>query len=414
MVKGGTFASIDVGTTKVCTVVGEVSAGAEMRILGVGVAPAAGLSRGMVENIHDATESIRASLDKAERSSGTRIISAHVGISGVHIGCQNNRGIVAIPDRAHPISGEDITRAIDTARIVSIPTNREILHVIPRYYVVDGQDSVTDPVGMYGQRLDVETHLVTGLTTAGQNLTKCVEGAGVQVDSLILEPLAAAEAVLDAEEKRQGVVLADVGGGTTDVSVFVDGSVFHSAVLPVGGAHLTRDLVVGLRCPFQAAEDAKARFAHVIPSAVDADEDVELEAFGSDGRKSLPRRRICEISQARAEEILEMILSEVKRAVHDDIISAGLVLTGGTANLPGIEQLAEEVTGLPARVGIPHRIQGLTETLSNPAYATSVGLLRWAVQEAEAGLLHRPQYASLPLGAWWRRLSQWARVWLPQ
>jgi cell division protein FtsA len=414
VVRGGTFASIDVGTTKVCTVVGEVTAGAEMRILGVGVAPAAGLSRGMVENIRDATESIRASLDKAERSSGTRILSAHVGISGVQVGCQNNRGIVAIPDRDHPITNEDVARAIDTARIISIPTNREILHVIPRYYVVDGQDSVTDPVGMYGQRLDVETHLVTGLTTAGQNLAKCVEAVGVQVDSLILGSLAAAEAVLDGEEKRQGVVLADVGGGTTDVAVFVDGSVFHCAVLPVGGTHLTRDLVIGLRCPFPAAEEAKARHGHAIPSNVEADEEVELEAFGSDGRKSVPRRRVCEIIQARTEEILEMILSEVKRAVHDDIISAGLVLTGGTANLPGIEPLAEEVTGLPARVGIPRRMQGLTETLSNPAYAASVGLLQWAVREAEAGLPDRRQYASLPLGAWWRRLSQWVRVWLPQ
>jgi len=414
VVRGGTFASIDVGTTKVCTAVGEATPGAEMRILGVGVVPASGLSRGMVDNIRDATEAIRASVEKAERSSGTRILSAHVGISGAHIGCQNNRGIVAIPDREHPISGEDATRALDAARIVSIPTNREVLHVIPRYYVVDGQDSVSDPVGMYGQRLDVETHIITGLVTAVQNLVKCVEDAGVQVDSLVVEALAAAETVLDAEEKRQGVVLADIGGGTTDVAVFMEGSVFHTAVLPVGGGHFTRDLVVGLRCPYQAAEEAKARYGHTIPSSVGPEEEVELEAFGSEGRKSVPRRRVCEILQARGEEIMEMVLSEVKRAVHDDIISAGFVLTGGSANLEGIELLAEEVTGLPARVGIPRHIHGLTDTLGDPAYAGSVGLLRWAVREAEGGLLRQRQRAPLVLGQWWRRFSHWARVWLPQ
>src|SRR3990172_7251790 len=211
MSRGGTFASIDIGTTKVCTVVGELAHGEEMRILGVGIAPSAGLSRGSVE--------------KAERSSGTRILSAHVGVAGTHIACLNNRGIVAIPDRSRPIMPDDVTRVLDGARLVTIPTNREIIHVIPRYYVVDGQDHVTDPVGMHGTRLDVETHIVTGVDTAIQNLVKCVESTGVQVDGLVLEPLAGAEAVLDEEEKEQGVVLADIGGGTTNVALFIEGAV---------------------------------------------------------------------------------------------------------------------------------------------------------------------------------------------
>ncbi|HEY7802102.1 MAG TPA: cell division protein FtsA, partial [Dehalococcoidia bacterium] len=299
MSRGGTFASIDIGTTKVCTVVGEVSSDDEMRILGVGVAPSEGLTRGMVENIRDATESIRASVEKAERSSGTRILSAHVGIAGQHISCLNNRGIIAIPDRTRPILPDDVTRVLDGARVVSIPTNREIIHVIPRYYVVDGQDNVSDPVGMYGTRLDVETHIVTGIDSAIQNVTKCVENCGVQVDGLILEPLASAEAVLDAEEKEQGVVLADIGGGTTDIALFIEGSVTHTAVLPVGGNHVTRDIVVGLRAPYQAAEDAKRRWGHAIPSMVDAHEEITLEAFGSEGSKTELRRRLCEITQAR-------------------------------------------------------------------------------------------------------------------
>src|SRR6266568_1000313 len=223
------------------------------------MAPSAGLSRGMVDNIRDATEAIRISVEQAERSSGTRILCAHVGIAGSHIASMNNRGVVAVPSQARPIAEDDVTRVIDGARTVSIPTNRDVLHVIPRYYIVDGQDNVSDPVGMFGQRLDVETHIITGAVAAMRNLAKCVEGAGVQVDSLILEPLASADAVLQDEERDQGVVLADIGGGTTDVAIFIDGAVLHTAVLPVGGYHLTHDLVVGLRVPFNAAEHAKQR-----------------------------------------------------------------------------------------------------------------------------------------------------------
>src|SRR3990170_8808922 len=347
--KGGVYASIDVGTTKVCTVVAEALADQPLRILGVGVATADGLNRSMVENLRDASASIRASVERAERSSGTRILSAHVGVSGPHISCLNNRGIVAIPDRARPISHDDVARVLDGARIVSIPTNRDIIHAVPRYYVVDGQDHVTDPIGMYGQRLDVETHIVTGLSTVLQNETKCIESAGVQVETLIVNALASAEAVLDYEERRQGVVLVDIGGGTTDIAVFVEGNICHTAVLPVGGGHITRDLVVGLRRPYQAAEDAKALYGHALPSAVDAEETVELNVFGSEERRSVSRRRIAEIVQARAEEICEMALREVRRAVHDDILSAGLGPTGGTANLAGIAPVAEEVNGLAAR-----------------------------------------------------------------
>jgi len=413
MSRGGTFASIDIGTTKICTVVGEVHED-DMRILGVGIAPSEGLSRGMVENIRDATESIRSSVEKAERSSGTRILSAHVGIAGQHIACLNNRGIVAIPDRTRPIMPDDVTRVLDGARVVSIPTNREIIHVIPRYYVVDGQDNVSDPVGMYGSRLDVETHIVTGVDSAIQNLTKCVENVGVQVDGLILEPLAAAEAVLDTEEKEQGVVLVDIGGGTTDIALFIEGSVYHTAVLPVGGNHVTRDIVVGLRAPYQAADDAKRKWGHAIPSMVDAREEITIEAFGSEGSKTELRRRLCEITQARMEEILEMVTAEVKRAVHDDIVSAGIVLTGGGAKLAGLDLLAEQVTGWPARVGMPRNLHGLTDLLIDPAYATSVGLLQWAVNEAEASSWHRAPRASFDMAGIWRRVGAWARVLLPE
>ncbi len=412
--RADTFASIDVGTTKVCTAVAEIGDEQAIRILGVGVAEAGGFSRGMVDNIAEATQSIRESVEKAERSAGTRILSAHVGITGSHIQSLNNRGIAAIADCNHPIGSDDVERVLEGARVINIPSNREVLHAVPRYYVVDGQDMVSDPLGMHGQRLDVETHIVTASTSAMQNLTKCIESAGVEVESLILEPLASGEAVLEEEERKQGVVVVDIGGGTTGIAVYLDGSVFHTSVLPVGGNHITRDLVAGLRCPYKVAEDAKAKFGHAIPSKVDASESVELDCFGAERQKAVPRRRLCEIIQARCEEILEMVMSEVKRSVHDDILSAGVVLTGGTAKLQGLDVLAEQVTGLPARIGVPRHLQGLSETLTDPAFATSVGLLQWAVKEN--GLAYGGQRLgpSLAFGGLWRRVSQWMRVLMPE
>jgi cell division protein FtsA len=255
---------------------------------------------------------------------------------------------------------------------------------------------------------------VTGLTTVLQNVTKCVEMAGVQVETLILVPIAASQAVLSDEERRQGVVLVDIGGGTTDIAVFVDGSVCHTAVLPVAGNHLTRDLVIGLRCPNQVAEDAKSLYGHALPSAIDAEETVEVDAFGSEGRVSVQRRRIAEILQARVEEIFEMVMREVRRAVHDDILSAGVVITGGTANLAGIAALAEQVTGMPARIGTAHNLQGLTDALSDPAYAASVGTLQWAVRDYEAGAWSSRQRQHLVSGDLWQRITRWARVLLPE
>ena len=412
--KSGTYAAIDVGTTKVTTLVGEVLTSGEVRILGVGIAPSSGLSRGMVDNIREATEAIKASVEKAERASGTKILSAHVGISGAHIESLNNRGIVAIPDRARPISKDDIARAIDAAKIISTPSNREILHVIPRYFVVDGQDSVTDPLGMFGQRLDVDAHIITVAASAIANVTKVVEGAGVQVDELVLEPLASAEAVLTPEEKRQGVVLADIGGGSTDIAVFVEGSVQHTATLPVGGGHITRDLVVGLRAPYHAAEDVKERYGHALPSAVPADQAVELESFGAERHRTYPRRQVCEIIQARTEEVLEMVVTEAKRAVDLNVISAGLVLTGGTARLPGIDLLAEQVVALPARIGYPGHIFGLIDELLDPAYATSVGLLQWAVGAQELTFSARPEGGPTIFDGLLENIRAWFRVLLPQ
>ena len=408
------FAAIDVGTIKVCTIVAEVSAQAELRILGVGVGPSAGFSRGMVDNIPAAIEAIASSVERAERASGSRILSAHVGIAGPHVSSMNSRGIVAVADPRHPVTESDVQRALDAARIVNVPNNREVIHVVPRFYVVDGQDHVVDPVGMFGSRLDVETHVVTAASAAMHNLVQCVEGAGVRVDSLVLEPLAAAEAVVDPEELRHGAVLCDIGGGTTDLSVYVDGAVVHTAVLPVGGVHMTRDLVIALRVPQPSAERAKRDHGHAIPSMVDAEEQVELDAFGSEGTKSVPRRRLAEVLQARCEELFEMVRAEVQRGAEPELLSAGIVLTGGAASLAGIELLAEDVIGLPARIGRPRHLAGLSDLLHDPAYATSVGLLRWSLREQEIQFRSSSPVSAAPIGGLLRKVAHLMRVVLPQ
>jgi cell division protein FtsA len=377
-----TLAAIDVGSSKICTLVAETTPESELRILGVGVTPAQGVKKGMVDNIQQATEAISTSIERAEKSSGSRIVSAHVSIGGNHVQSLNNRGIATIPGKQRPITEEDIDRALEGARNLNLPTNREVLHSIARFFVVDGQEQVTDPVGMFGQRLDMDCHIVTGSVTAIQNLTQCVEGAGVQVEALVFAPLAAAESVLEDEEKEQGVILVDIGGGTTDIAVFMEGAVFHTTVLPVGGYHLTHDLVAGLRAPYSTVEEIKLNHGSCMPSRVDAEEIIDIDAFGGQRTKEVPRRRIAEILQARVEEILEMIYIDVKRAGFDDMVAAGLVITGGTAGIPGIVELSELVLRMPVRTGVPRRIHGLADSLNSPAYATSVGLLQWAAAEA--------------------------------
>jgi cell division protein FtsA len=408
-----TLAAIDVGTTKVCTIVAEVTSQHELRILGVGIGQSAGIAKGMVHNVQAAIEAIASSVERAERASGAKILSAHVGISGPHVSSRNSQGIVAVADPRHPITNEDVQRALESARIFNVPNNREVIHVVPRYYVVDGHDNVSDPVGMYGSRLDAETHVVTCSATAMQNLVHCIEGAGVRVESLVLQPLASAEAVTETEELEHGAALIDIGGGTTDISVYRDGAVVHTAVLPVGGAHMTRDLVVALRVPQPAAEQAKRAYGHAIPSMIDENEEIEISSFGSDGSKTVRRRLIAEVLQARTEELLEMALAEIRRVAEPELISAGAILTGGASALPGIDLLAEEVLMLPARVGRPHNLAGLSDILQDPAYATSVGLLRWSLKEQE--IMFRSTAAPVAsLGGLIQRVANLMRVVLPQ
>ncbi|GAB4321121.1 MAG: cell division protein FtsA [Dehalococcoidia bacterium] len=414
MSRRNTVAAIDVGSTKVSVIVGDIGDRGEIRILGVGVAPASGLSRGIIDNIQSARDAIAIAVDKAEQSCGMRILSAVVGISGTHISSQNNRGIIAVPDRDRPISEDDRARVLEAAGQISIPTNRQVIHVLPRGYWVEGTDPVTDPVGMYGNRLDAETHIVTGAVSAIQNLAKCVEGAGVQVDDIVLEPIASATAVLEPEERMQGVAVVDIGGSTTSIAVFDEGAVAHTACLPIAGTHLTHDLARVLRCPWDSAEKLKAQHGAALADPSMASESVEIHAFGTQSQKRVSVLHVCEILQARCEEILEMAALELKRAGYLDRIAAGLVLTGGTSQLRGLAELAEQRLDIPARVGRPHGCSGLTELISTPAYATATGLVKYSLGRTEpATQLARPSFET-PVSGLFRRLAALGRGLMPQ
>ena len=410
-------AAIDVGSTKVAVLVGDAGEGDATRVLGVGVAPASGLSRGVIDNIQSAREAIAIAVEKAEQACGMRILSAVVGISGAHITSQNNRGIIAIPDRSRPISNDDRARVIESAGQISIPTNRQVLHVLPRGYWVEGTDPVSDPVGMYGGRLDAETHIVTGAVSAIQNLTKCVEGAGVQVDDVVLESIASATSVLWEQERMQGVALVDIGGSTTSVAVYDEGTVAHTACLPIAGAHLTHDLARVLRCPWESAEEVKCTKGAAFADPGLAGEHVEIQAFGTQTTKSVPLLHICEILQARSEEILEMVALELKRAGYLDRIAAGLVLTGGSSQLRGLAEVAEARLGIPARVAKPQGYTGLGDIIGGPSYATAIGLVEYALEGREraaepagsGGISFDP-----PVGGFFRRIASIGRALMPQ
>lgn len=402
-----TIASIDVGTTKVCTLVGRVDEEGGLRIVGVGVVPSKGLRKGVVVNVGEATQAIAASVERAERISGDQITHAHVGVAGTHISSFNSRGVVAV-SRGHSIADDDVNRVLDAALAIAIPHNREVIHVVPRGYTVDGQDGVRDPRGMYGFRLEVEAHIITGAATSIHNLANCINQIGIEIDDLVLAPLASGEAVLTPNEREMGVVLTDIGGGTTDMAIFIEGSVWHTAVLGIGGNHLTNDVAVGLRASFDTAKEIKEKHGYAIAEAVPVGENINVPVFGEDSWQAVPRRVLAEVIEARAVEIFNLLLQEVKRSGYDGLLPAGMVLCGGSAQLAGMRELGRDILQLPTRIGAPYDLQGLVDSVSSPAYATGVGLLLWALrQEATMAPRERPPVSL------WERIVHWLRSFLP-
>jgi len=352
--KNRTVAAIDVGTTKVCTVIADLNEGGAPCIVGVGIAPSVGLHKGLVVNINEARESIKESIRKAEQSSNYKVESAYVGVTGRHVTSLNNRGVVAITRNDRVVRPDDLRRVLSSAQSVKVPGDRKLLHVIPRSYAVDGQAHVKNPVGMHGFRLDVETHVITAAVTSIQNLIKCIRSIGKEV----------------------GVILADIGGGTTDIAVFKEGSIWHTSILPVAGYQLTRDVSIGLGLPFDVAEEMKKRYGSVMPVYESKSEDTA--AISQDGH-GVSYQDLCDIIRARVEEILKLILLELPNSEYETLVPAGLVLTGGSSNLAGISTLGRDILQLPVRVGAPSNMEGISDALCDPAYATSVGLLAWGV-----------------------------------
>jgi len=377
MKKRNVVASIDVGTTKICTILADVSDGDSPRVVGVGISPSRGLHKGLVVNINEARESIRDSVRKAEQASNYKVESAYVGVTGRHVSSMNNRGVVAITRNDRVVRPDDLKRVLSTAQSVKTASDRRLLHVIPRSYAVDGQPGVKNPVGMHGFRLDVETHVITAAVTSIQNLVKCIRSIGIDVEDLILEPLASSEAVLTADEKQVGVILADIGGGTTDVAVFRDGSIWHTSILPVAGYQLTRDIAIGLGLPFDIAEEMKKKYGSVMP--VYEGKTDTAPAISQDGH-GVSYQDLCDIVRARVEEVLKLILLEMPSSEYEALVPAGLVLTGGSSNLSGIAALGRDILRLPVRVGTPTDVYGIADVLRDPAYATSVGLLLWGTK----------------------------------
>ncbi len=374
---------IDVGTTKICTLVGRLEEGS-IRILGVGLEPSDGIKKGVIVDLSAASAAINRSVRKAEQTSGVEITGALVSLAGAHVSSINSRGVAGVSGEA--IDDIDVERALDAARAVAIPHNREIIHIVPRGFSVDGQDGINTPIGMHGYRLEVETHIITAAEATVQNLRESVNSAGVEVMHFILNPLASGEVVLTDTERDMGVVVCDIGGGTTDLAIYVNGHVWHTMVLAVGGNHITNDIATGLRLPFAQAEEVKKKYGFAQKAGVGAEEYFSIKGIGDDQPAEFNRQDLAYIIEARVEEIFLLALQEIKQSGYDGLLSAGMVLTGGSSALPGIRNLASQTLGLPVRTAQPENLVGLVDQLKSPAYSTSVGLLHWAAALSETDL----------------------------
>jgi cell division protein FtsA len=365
---------LDIGTTKICAIVGAMS-DEGLDIVGIGTSPSRGLRKGVVINIESTVNAIRKAIQEAELMAGCEIKSVFAGIAGGHIKGINSQGVIAIKNRE--VTNEDVRRVIDAAKALAIPMDREVIHILPQEFIIDDQDGIKEPLGMSGVRLEARVHIVTGAVASAQNIIKSCNKAGVDVGDIVLEQLASSEAVLTADEKDLGVALVDIGGGTTDIAIFVDGAIKHTSVLSLGGNHLTNDIAVGLRTPTAEAEKIKVISGCCLASMVGKDETIEVPSVGGREPRILSRQLLAEILEPRVEEIFTLVNREIVKSGFEDLIASGVVLTGGSAILPGMPELAEQIFDLPVRRGKPTGIGGLTDVVNSPIYATGVGLVKY-------------------------------------
>ena len=394
---------LDIGTSKVAAIVGEMKEDGEIEVIGIGTHPSRGLKKGVVVNLEATVQSIQRAVEEAEQMSGCRIHSVYAGIAGSHISSMNSHGIVAIKEKE--VTQSDVDRVIDSARAVAIPADQKILHILPQEFVIDRQEGIKEPIGMSGIRLEARVHIVTGAVSAAQNIEKCIRRCGLEVDDVILEQLASAHAVLAEDEKELGVCLVDIGGGTTDIAVFTDGAIRHTAVIPIAGDQVTNDIAVALRTPAQYAEGIKIKYACALTQLAKLEESIDVPSIGERPSRQISRLNLAEIVEPRYEELLLLVQSELRRSGFEDLIAAGIVLSGGSAKVEGLVELAEEIFHMPVRLGLPQYVTGLSDVIRNPAYATGVGLLLFGRQHGplgEKGALGEGGFKSM-----WSKMKGW-------
>ena len=400
--KTNVIVGLDIGTTKTCAIVGEVTEQG-INIIGIGSHPSDGLRKGVVVNIDSTVEAIKQAVEEAEHMSGCEIHSVYVGVAGGHIKGQNSLGIIAVKGRE--VDEEDVQRAIEASKAVAIPVDREILHALPQSYIVDEQDGIRDPAGMSGVRLEAKVHIVTGASASIQNVVKSVNRVGLDVDELVLEQLASSEAVLSSDEKDLGVALLDIGGGTTDIAIFSAGSIRHTAVIPVGGNYLTSDIATGLRTPMNEAEKIKIRHGCAYMPLIPKDETIEVPSVGGREAREVSRQILGRIIEPRMEEILNLAFKEIVRSGYEDHLAAGIVITGGTSITEGVIELAEQLFNQPVRRGYPVGIGGLTDVVNSPVYATGVGLIIYGSRHLSGDDVRRGEIGAV--GGFMRRIKNW-------
>jgi cell division protein FtsA len=380
---------LDIGTSKVLAIVGEVTPTGEVEIIGVGHHPSRGMKKGVVVNIESTVQSIQRAIEEAELMAGCQIQSVYAGIAGSHIRSINSHGTVAIKDKE--VGPGDVERVIESARALAIPADQKVLHVLPQEFIIDGQEGIREPIGMSGVRLEAKVHIVTGAVSAAQNIVKCVRRCGLEVDDIILEQLASSMAVLTEDEKELGVCMVDIGGGTTDISVFTEGAIRHTAVIPIAGDQVTNDIAVALRTPTANAEEIKKKYGCALTQLATSEESIEVPSVGDRPPRSLARQTLAEVIEPRIEELYGLILAELRRSGFEDVIGSGVVLTGGSSKMEGMIDLAEEVFHMPVRLGIPQGVGGLSGVVHNPIYATGVGLVLYGAKSRVGGRYGLPQ-----------------------
>ncbi len=383
MTRGGEIITgLDIGTTKICVIVAELTENG-IEIIGCGTGPSRGLKKGVVVNIDATVESIKKAIEEAEAMAGVSLDSAFVGIAGGHIKGINSRGVIAVSGKNQEVTQADVDRVIEAAKAITLPADRRVIHVIPQEFIIDDQGGVKEPLGMSGHRIEAEIHIVTGAIASAENIVKCATRAGLEVRDIVLQPLASSEATLTGDEKELGVILVDIGGGTSDIAVFVNGSIRHTAVLPLGGDHLTHDIAIGLRTPPRSAEEIKRQYGCALASLVGSEEVVEVPSVGGRRPRLLSRQMLCEIMQPRMDEIFTHVALDVRRAGFIQQVAAGVVVTGGSSLMEGVPELAEQLFDLPVRLGMPTGVGGLKEVVSSPMYATGVGLVLYGADHRD-------------------------------